>query len=376
MNPTRPRPTEELCKSLDSLLARAVERRHVRHGLMVVTDVDDSWEWLGALGIVDPAGTPATPDTRYPIASVTKLFTASIIMGLIEEEKLSLHDRIVDLLPDEVTRGLHVRKGVDRTVEITVEHLLSHTSGLPDYYGEAPAGGRSQEDRLLDGEDAPMPFDEALRVVREDLTPHFAPQPLDEPKNRAHYADTNYQLLGAVIEEICGQPLHSVFDERLFKPLDLNDTSSYPHPPGSGASPEPQAHIWSKDRVLVPQGALRYQVPDGGIISALADQVRFLQALIRGEVFEGAWSRMQHRFNRVFYPVDYGLGVMRYAPPRWMSPLFPVPAVVGHTGSTATWLFHCPDLRIVTAGAFDVTQPPLPFRFVPHVLRAVAKLGA
>jgi hypothetical protein len=81
---------------------------------------------------------------------------------------------------------------------------------------------------------------------------------------------------------------------------------------------------------------------------------------------------MQQRFNRVFFPIDYGLGVMRYAPSRWMSPLYPVPAVVGHTGSNATWLFHCPDLDIVTAGTFDVAQPPLPFRFLPQVLRAVS----
>ena len=58
--------------------------------------------------------------------------------------------------------------------------------------------------------------------------------------------------------------------------------------------------------------------------------------------------------------------------PRWMSPLFRIPPVMGHTGSTATWLFHCPELDIVTAGTFDVGKPPLPFRFVPHVLRAVA----
>jgi D-alanyl-D-alanine carboxypeptidase len=54
-----------------------------------------------------------------------------------------------------------------------------------------------------------------------------------------------------------------------------------------------------------------------------------------------------------------------------MSPAHRIPPVVGHTGSTATWLFHCAELGVVVAGAFDVAQPPLPFRFVPRVLRAV-----
>jgi CubicO group peptidase (beta-lactamase class C family) len=364
-----------LAARLDALLQRAVRRnKYVRHGLLAVAGTDGSWAWQGAHGAADPDGTPVTTAMRYPIASVTKLSTAVVVLRLIEQGRLGLGDRLVDHLPEEVTRGLHVLDGTDRTAEITLEHLLGHTSGLADYYEEAPRGGRSAQARLLAGEDAPVPFDEVLRLVREDLHPHFPPQPLDAPKRRARYTDTNYQLLGRVVEEVLGEPLHQVFDRMLFEPLGLDDTSSYPHAPRSGASPEPQVGVWAKDTVLRPQGALRHQVPDGGIISALGDQVRFMQAVVRGEVFDDAatWQRMQRDFNRLFFPIEYGLGVMRYAPPRRMSPLFRVPPVVGHTGSTATWLFHCPDLDLVVAGAFDVAQPPLPFRFLPQVLRAVA----
>jgi D-alanyl-D-alanine carboxypeptidase len=139
------------------------------------------------------------------------------------------------------------------------------------------------------------------------------------------------------------------------------------------APAQPQAAVWAGDVVLVPDGALTHQVADGGIISTLADQVRFLRAVVGGEVFDDprTWPRLHERVNRVFFPIDYGLGVMRYAPPRWMSPLFAIPPILGHSGSTASWLFHCPKLGIVTAGTFDVAQPPLPFRFLPRVLRAV-----
>lgn len=359
---------------LTRLLGRAVERRrHVRHGLLAVARVDGAWVWQGGHGIADEQGTPITTAARYPIASVTKLFTAAVALRLTEQGLLTLTDRLVDLLPPEVTHGLHVREGVDRTDEVTVEHLLGHTSGLADYYEEAPSGGRSAQARLLAGEDAPVPFEEVVRLVRDELTPHFAPQPLDAPRPRARYADTNYQLLGAAIEQVTGEPLDLVFDRMLFVPLGLDDTSSYPHVPRSGRPAEPDTRIWAKDVVLHPDGALRHQVADGGIISTLHDQVRFMTALVTGEVFTdpGTWARMQRRLARVFFPIDYGLGVMRYAPSRWMSPLFAIPPIVGHTGSTATWLFHCPQLGIVTAGTFDVAQPPLPFRFLPHVLRAV-----
>jgi D-alanyl-D-alanine carboxypeptidase len=363
-----------LADRLDRILRAAVgRRRHVRHGLLAVARDDGSWTWSGAHGVADEAGTAVTPTTRYPIASVTKLFTATVVLRLVERGQLGLHDRMVDHLPADITAGLHVMDGVDRTDQITVEHLLGHTSGLPDYYEEAPRGTRSAQARLLAGEDAPMPFHEVLRLVRDDLTPHFPPQPRDATRCRARYTDTNYQLLGAIIEAVAGRSLRDVFDDELFGPLALDDTSSYPNSPRSGASPEPQVSVWAGSTVLQPSGALTHQVPDGGMISTVADQVTFMRALIGGQVFQdpATWQRMQQRFNRVFFPIEYGLGVMRYAPPRWMSPLFAIPPVVGHTGSTATWLFHCPDLGIVTAGSFDVAQPPLPFRFLPHVLRAV-----
>jgi D-alanyl-D-alanine carboxypeptidase len=366
-----------LASGLEPILTRAVDRaRDVRHGFLGVAAVDGSWSWVGAHGVLDPSGTPATEAARYPVASVTKLFTAAVVFRLVEESSLRLDNRMVDLLGSDVTAGLHVLDGVDHTAEIRVEHLLGHTSGLADYYEEAPSGGTSAQARLLAGQDAPMPFDEVLRVVREDLDPHFPPQDLDAPRVKARYTDTSYQLLGAIIERVTAQPLHETFEKLIFEPLGLDSTSSYPYPPRSGVSPEPEARVWSKDTVLQVTGALTHQKADGGIVSNVTDQLSFMRALVSGDVFAdpSTWRRMQKRFNRVFFPVDYGVGVMRYAPPRWMSPGFAVPPLIGHTGSTATWLFHCPDLEIVLAGAFDVARPPLPFRFLPRVLRAVARV--
>jgi D-alanyl-D-alanine carboxypeptidase len=341
---------------------------------MGVSSMDGSSSWMGAHGVLDTAGTPATVEARYPLASVTKLYTAAVVMRLVELATVSLGDRMVDLLPAATTERLHVIDGKDYTGEITVENLLSHTSGLPDYYEEAPPGSRSPQARLLAGEDAPVPFAEVIRLVREDLKPHFPPQPVEARKRRARYTDTNYQLLGAIVEAATGMPLHVVFDELLFRRLGLDSTSSYPHPPRPGGTAEPDAQVWSKDVVLQVDGALRFQKADGGIVSTIADQLRFMRAIAGGEVFDhpDTWPRMQTNLNRVFFPIEYGLGVMRYAPPRAMSPFFAVPPLVGHTGSTATWLFHCPSLEVVLAGTFDVARPPLPFRFLPRVLQTIS----
>ncbi len=364
----------ELADRLRRLLERAVDRgRHVRHALLAVAAVDGSWSWEGGHGVLDEDGTSATSTARYPIASVTKLATAAVVMRAVERGALALSDRIVELLPAQQIRGLHVIGGVDRTAEITIEHLLGHTSGLPDYYDQAPRGGTSPQARLLAGEDVPFPYEEVLRTVREELTPHFPPQDLQAPKVKARYADTNFQLLGAVVEVVEERPLQEVFTEDLFVPLGLNDTSCYPTRPRSERSVEPDAQVWSKDVILQPAGMLTTQVPDGGIVSTVADQVALMRALVTGAAFNdpGTWERMRSGWHRVMFPIEYGLGVMRYAPSRWMSLGATVPEMVGHTGSTATWLFHVHSLDVIVAGAFDVAQPSMPFRFVPKVLRAV-----
>lgn len=366
---------DTLDERLDSLLRRTVERtRHVRHGLLGVAFLDEGETWLGAHGVLDPRGTAATTGARYPIASITKLFTATVTMRLAEDGRLHLEDKIVDVLPAHVADGLHVRNGIDHTAAITVENLLSHTSGLADYYTEAPKGTLSPEKRLLAGEEAPVPLEEVVRLVADHLPPHFDPQPANRRRRKARYADTNFNLLGAVLETVAAKPLAELFDELVFEPLGLDDTSSYPHAPRSGAPPEPDAMVWSKDVVLRVNGALASQKAEGGIVSTLTDQLRFLAALVGGVIFSDptTWARMTSRFARVLYPVEYGLGVMRYAPPRWMSPGYRMPAVLGHSGSTATWLFHCPDLDVAVAGAFDVAQPSLPYRFLPRLLREIA----
>jgi CubicO group peptidase (beta-lactamase class C family) len=136
-----------------------------------------------------------------------------------------------------------------------------------------------------------MPFGEVLHVVREDLKPHFPPQDLDAPRVKARYTDTGYQLLGAIIERVTAQPLHETFEKLIFEPLGLDNTSSYPHPPRSGVSPEPEARVWSKDTVLQVRGALTHQKADGGIVSIVTDQLSFMRALVSGDVFTdpGTW---------------------------------------------------------------------------------------
>jgi hypothetical protein len=103
-----------------------------------------------------------------------------------------------------------------------------------------------------------------------------------------------------------------------------------------------------------------------------------------GEVFEKptTLASMQQRWNRFglpldraalrspAWPIEYGLGIMRFRVPWVFTPLHPMPAVLGHTGSTWCWLFYCPDKELLLAGSVDeVTAGALPYRLVPRVLK-------
>ncbi len=122
--------------------------------------------------------------------------------------------------------------------------------------------------------------------------------------------------------------------------------------------------------------------------STCEDLLRFFRAAVGGRFFRDpcTWHRMRARWHRFSlpldraalrqpsWPIEYGLGVMRFRLPRLLTPFRPVPKVVGHTGSTGTWLFHAPEPDLYLAGAVSqMTAGALPFKVVPRVLRAVAK---
>jgi len=142
---------------------------------------------------------PNKPDTKFEIGSCTKQFTATLIMMLKEKGQISLDDKITDYLPE-----YPAEKG-DR---ITIHHLLSHTSGIPEYI-ELP-----EMEYLLFRENKPTKF----MKVFWDLDLNF------EPGSELRYSNSNYFILGAIIEEITGKPYAQVLQENIFKRLGMTNS--------------------------------------------------------------------------------------------------------------------------------------------------------
>ena len=372
--------TDVTTDRLQELLSDLASRTSIQQAIIALESGDRSFRWIGATGETDSEGTQVREETPFFLASIDKLFNATIVMKLSESGRLDLDDAICTYLPNTLTRGLHQLGGVDYSERITIRHLLSHTSGLADWLEDYPKGGPSLIDRVLDEGDMALTIEDVAAVVRDQLKPHFPPQDPAAKRRKARYSDTNYMLLIGIIEVLTGQPLPQVHEEMLFEPLGLRHTYfpglSEPIDP----TPEPMI-LRAKGRPL--------HIPDlmrsvRGMYSTAADTLTFLRQFVRNKVFQdpGTLASMQKQWNRFGFPLDrvalrspgwpieYGLGIMRFRLPRAFTPLHPMPPVLGHTGSTGCWLFYCPQWDMLLSGSVDeVTAGAVPYRVVPKILK-------
>ena len=367
-----------LSARLQELLHQLAAPKSIHHAVLAVETGDGSFRWSGAVGEAHPDGTPMRADTPIWIASVTKLYIASSVLKLVERGLIRLDAPMSAYLPQTLIGGLHRLDGEDYTEQITVHHLLGHLTGLPDYFDARPKGGKTLIEQVVE-RDFAFTIAETLDIVRHKLTPHFPPQPAGAAQPKVSYSDTNFQLLIAIIEAVTGQPIHAALAELIFEPLSLEHTW---HPAALPASVTP-ATLWvDKQPLHIPLAMQSF----GDLSSTVADLLKFMRVLIGGEVFDDPatvnlmtqrWHTFSFSLNPVRtspgWPIQYGLGMMRFQIPRLFSPLRPTPPVIGHSGATGSWLFYCPDLDVYFAGTVDqVAAAAVPFRFAPKLLRVLA----
>jgi len=304
-----------------------------------------------------------TPYTPYFIASVTKMYTAAIIMRLHEGKRLDLEAPVADYLPDSLLDGIHVYKGTDYSHQLKVYQLVNQTSGMADYEVDKPRGGKSVLDELIAGHDRYIDTAEALRLTRS-LTPRFAPG----TPGRAYYSNLNYRLLGEIIERITQKSMAANFAEQICAPLGLQRTYLYdwttPRPADSPAT------LFLKNAPVNVPKYLSSNVSDGGLVSTASECMIFLRAFFEGQLFDKALLARMMTWNKLFFPLRYGYGLMNFQLPRyfWITPL---PEFIGHSGSTGSFAFACPSRSLYLTGTLNVITPARPFFFMLNLVRAI-----
>jgi D-alanyl-D-alanine carboxypeptidase len=358
----------DLCQELEYIVSDAVHKdKSVRNCVLSVMKGDGSFTWSGSAGISRQEGkVPMIKDSPIYIASITKLYTATVIMRLYERGNLSLDDPMSKYLPEGLIRGIHVYKGKDYSREITIWQLLSHTSGIADYYTGKPPGGKSLFELLLEKPERPWTVDETIERARNELKPDFP------PGTKASYSDTNFQLLGKIIEAITGKPLHIVCEDIIFRPLGLTHTWLIGHPVmRNGRSARP-ADVFYEDVNITGTRSNGAYWADGGIVSTAEEMIIFLKGLHEGGILSRNTVESMHNWRTLQFPLQYGYGTMRFKLPGFIAVAVGIPPIWGHSGSTGSFLYYSEELDLYMAGSVNQTASKLkPFSLMRRVMRAV-----
>jgi CubicO group peptidase (beta-lactamase class C family) len=357
-------------QDLQRILSEFVQKdRAVRNCVLSVMTGDGSLEWSGAAGIAheDRPG-PMAADTPIYIASITKLYTATVVMLLMEQGAVALDDPVAKYLPQELIHGIHVYNGQDYSAEITIQELLAHRSGIADYYTDKSRDGRNLFDLLVEKPDQPWTVDETIARAARDLKPHFP------PGTDTSYSDTNFQLLGKVIEAVSGRPLDVVYEDLLFRPLGLEHTWLIGHWK-SPALPAPfPADVFYRDRNITRARSNSAYWADGGIVSTAKEMNQFLRSLKQGRIVRSASLKLMHDWHRLQGPLQYGFGTMYFKLPGPITAMTGIPPLWGHSGSTGSFLYYSEDLDLYLAGSIDQTESKIkPFGLMRKAIRAIAR---
>ncbi len=289
----------------------------------------------------------------YFIASISKLYTSAIVMKLREKGKLSLDDKIIRYLPGEITDSLHIYKGRDYSKEITIRHLLSNTSGIADYFEQKQTGDKSLKEKITENEDVSLSFEEIIDLSKT-MSPKFPPG----KKRKAFYSDTNFQLLGKIIEVITGMSIAGAYQKYIFEPLNLQNTYLFENTTDT----LPAKFYYKETELHIPKIMASFTA-DGGIVSTAEEKMFFLKAFFNGELFPEKYLDEMQNWKRIFPGFSYGTGMAHFKS-------IGTYELIGHPGASGSFAYYCPKKDVYITGTINqVHKPALVYQLMMKILR-------
>ncbi|MFZ4547737.1 MAG: serine hydrolase domain-containing protein [Bacteroidales bacterium] len=340
---------------LQAVLNKSVDGKKVFGASFAIKT--DKITWIGSAGNI-------AVDQPYFIASTTKLFTTAIILQLQSKGEISIEDKISKYLDKNILSGLHIYKDKDYSHELTIKHLLAHTSGLPDYFQDKGVNGKSLESQLIEGNDQSWTFEQAIEKIKS-MKPLFAPG----SKNKAHYSDANFQLLGKIIEINTGKSYSNICDELIFKPLGLLSTYVYE----DATDKAPKTLYYKTNELIIPKAMASFG-PDGGIVSTSGDMLAFIEAFFTGKLFTVAFINDLQQWNKIFFPMQSGVGIHKFQLPWIVNPTGFIPYFIGHSGLSGALAFYSPTKDLFIVGTVNqVAHPDLSFKTMIKLAQVLLK---
>jgi CubicO group peptidase (beta-lactamase class C family) len=227
--------------------------------------------------------TKIKPETNFRLASITKQFTATSILLLAQDEKLSLKTKLIEVLPEFPNYGK----------DITIKHLLQHSSGLLDY-----------ESHIDDTVTTQLMDEDVLTILMKQDSLYFA------PGSQYKYSNSGYALLSLIVERVSGQKFPDFLKERIFTPLGMDNSVAFIN--GYNRIPR-RAFGYKKENsefIFSDQSRTSAVLGDGGIYTSIVDMKIWddalnNSALLSPEVLIESWTKGETNNNEQF---DYGYG--------------------------------------------------------------------
>jgi D-alanyl-D-alanine carboxypeptidase len=341
-------------QQLEHLVTDVIKNnKQIKNCVLYVSKGDGSFKWSGAAGIANQTNNiPMTTGTPVYLASITKIYIAVTVMRLYEQGALCINDPISKYLSHDLITGLNVYQRHDHADEITIEQLLAHTSGIPDYYDEKGKDGKTLFEIFKDNQQRQWSVDDQFGRVRNDLVSR------SKPGEKASYSDTNYQLLGKIIEAVTGKPLQAVLNEFFFMPLNLRHTWLIGDPDHNESSSVVTADVFSEDDNITKMRSSTFYWADGGIVSTVEEEVMFLKSLNTGHIIKPSTLDLMHHWNPINNsgPFKYGYGTMETDLPSAIGGEMDILPAWGHSGSTGSFLYYSPGRDLYIAGTVNQTN--------------------
>jgi D-alanyl-D-alanine carboxypeptidase len=313
--------------------------------------------WCGAGGNLNQS-------SQYFIASTTKLFVTAIILNLKSKGVLDIDDKISRYLSEEILMGLHILKGNDYSKELTIKNLLAHTSGIPGYFQEKDKEGISLESEIIKGNDLSWTFEKKLEYSKR-LNPLFVPG----SRGKAHYSDTNFQLLGKIIENLTNKSFAENCDQLICQPIGLVKTYMY-----NDINDRAPKNLYFKNIELHIPEAMASFGPDGGIVSTSGELILFLEAFFDGSFFPKLWIDSLKEWNGIFFPMQAGIGIHRFKLPWIINPTGAIPELIGHSGLSGALAYYSPEKELYVTGTVNqIAYPDTSFKLAIKLIRETLK---
>jgi len=233
---------------------------------------------------IDP-DTPATPAMRYSVGSISKQFTASAMLILQEQGKLSLNDPVGKYVP-----------GLTRGNEVTIRQILSHTSGYQDYW---------PEDYLMTSMMKP--------TTAQHILDTWAKKPLDfEPGTQWQYSNTNYVIAGLIVEKVSGRKLMEFLGEHIFHPLGMKSVWDCDEEKLTSADPTPYIRAALGPPRPAPKEGRGWIFAAGELAMtahdlALWDESLIARSILKPESYKEMFTEVKLKDGK---GTHYGLGVV------------------------------------------------------------------